>query len=360
MSKILYVASTYEHLKNFHLDYIEALRSAGHTVLTMAKGEGADFDLPFKKKIFSSENRACRKEIKRIISSESFDVIILNTTLAAFHVRLALPKKNRPRVVNFVHGYLFSKDTSKIRNLVYLFSEKILAKRTDAIIVMNSEDEEIAKKHKLTVGKVYTTLGMGIKKKTPTKTREQVRSEYGREDSFILSYVGELSPRKNQRFLILAHKKLLSDIKNLELWLVGGGEERESLEYLTKSLGIMGSVRFLGSQDAPENFIEASDLYVSSAVSEGLPFNVGEAMALGKVVLASKIKGHVDLIEDTSHGLLYSPGNEDEYISLVKKVHSGKINLTKSKIEEQFEKFSYGNVFRETLSVIFEAISYEG
>ena len=359
MSKILYVASTYKHLKNFHLDYIEALKNAGHTVLTMANGEGADFDVPFEKKIFSSENRKCREEIRGILSRENFDVIILNTTLAAFHVRLAIPKKHRPRVINFVHGYLFSKDTSNLRRIAYRLCEKMLAKRTDAIIVMNNEDEQIAKRHKLTRGKVYSTLGMGIKKKTPAKTREEVRGELCRAEDFVLIYVAELSARKNQRFLISAHQKLLSHIPNLKLWRVGEGEEREVLEYLTKSLGVMGSVRFLGAQDSPENFIAASDLYVAPAVSEGLPFNVGEAMALGKTVLASRIKGHVDLIEDGVSGILYTPNSEEEYISLVKKVHSGKISLSKNKIEERFDKFSYDNVFKETLSVIFEAISYE-
>jgi hypothetical protein len=51
MSKILYAASTASHIKSFHLDYIEALRRDGHEVLTMAKGDGVDFDIPFEKRI---------------------------------------------------------------------------------------------------------------------------------------------------------------------------------------------------------------------------------------------------------------------------------------------------------------------
>ena len=56
MAKILYTAGTYGHLKCFHTDYIEALKSEGHEVITMASGEGADIDLPFEKKMFSLKN----------------------------------------------------------------------------------------------------------------------------------------------------------------------------------------------------------------------------------------------------------------------------------------------------------------
>ena len=53
MSKILYAASTMAHIHSFHEDYIAALRRDGHTVLVMAKGADADFDIPFEKKIIT-------------------------------------------------------------------------------------------------------------------------------------------------------------------------------------------------------------------------------------------------------------------------------------------------------------------
>ena len=359
MSKILYVASTYKHIENFHIDYIAALTEEGHTVLTMASGEGADFDVPFEKKIFSAKNRAARAKIREILRREKFDVIILNTTLAAFHVRLSLPRKERPRVVNFVHGYLFSKDTPKIKSALYLACEKYLACKTDAVIVMNGEDREIAKKHKLTRGKIYSTLGMGIKKKTPALDSVTIREELGAGEDFVLTFVGELSDRKNQRFLISAQKELIPHIPNAKLWLVGEGESREELLYLAKGLGIKSAVRFFGSREDVADLLYASDLYVSAAVSEGLPFNIGEAMALGKTVVASRVKGHADMIKEGESGFLYTLNSTEEYISLVKKLYFKKISLDKNEIEKQFEKFSYGNVFMKTLSVISEAISYE-
>ena len=64
MSKILYAASNMSHINNFHLPYIDVLKKDGNEVLVMARGEGADFDIPFEKKIFSRANSRCRKMIR--------------------------------------------------------------------------------------------------------------------------------------------------------------------------------------------------------------------------------------------------------------------------------------------------------
>ena len=60
-------------------------------------------------------------DIRGIFANERFDAVVLNTTLAAFHIRLAMPRKNRPRVLNLVHGYLFSEHTGFIKTKLFLF-----------------------------------------------------------------------------------------------------------------------------------------------------------------------------------------------------------------------------------------------
>ena len=119
--RILYAASTMSHINNFHTDYIEALRAEGHEVLVMARGEGADFDIPFEKSMFSHKNLKCVKEIRAILKKEPIDAVVLNTALAAFFVRLAMPRRNRPRVLNIVHGYLFGRNTGFVKRNLLLF-----------------------------------------------------------------------------------------------------------------------------------------------------------------------------------------------------------------------------------------------
>ena len=236
MSKILYVASTYSHIKSFHLDYINALRDEGHEVFIMANGEGADYNVPFAKRLFSYKNFLARKQIRKIISEGGFDKILVNTTLSAFHLRLALSSKNRPHVVNFVHGYLFSKNTPWLKRTLLLFCERFLRSRTDTVIVMNSEDAQIATENSL-AKEVYFSHGMGVKQKPVIKSREKIREELNLSDTdYVITYVAELSKRKNQSALVRCMPKLLMQIPNARLILVGNGDSKEKLEKQIKKL----------------------------------------------------------------------------------------------------------------------------
>lgn len=356
MSKILYAASTMSHINNFHLDYINALRGEGHTVLVMASGEGADFNIPFKKKIFARENGACRRLIREIFKREKFDAVVLNTSLAAFHIRLAMPRKNRPRVLNLVHGYLFSRDTGFLKTRALLLCEKLLRSKTDSIIVMNKEDEKIAVDNRLCRGKVYFSRGMGVKKKPISeKESEKIKAEFGGE--LNLAFVGELSSRKNQRFLISSLPILRKRIENIRLWLVGDGEERASLQALAYELGVSENVVFFGKRPNPCDFILASDLYVSAAIIEGLPFNIVEAMSVPKPLLISDIKGQTDLIENGKNGFLYPYGDMDGFCSGVLSFFDNSAQLDSEYIFKTYEKYSFDSVFTETLGLIKESIS---
>ncbi len=350
MSKILYVASNMTHINNFHLGYIAALRERGHTVLVMARGEGADFDIPFEKKLISPKNTECRRRIKKIIASEGFDAIVLNTTLAAFHVRFALPRKNRPRVINIVHGYLFSRDSGFIKRALLLLCEKLVAGKTDSIVVMNSEDERIAKGHRLCRGEVSSVDGIGVSVREVKTPPESIRETYG-EGKYPLLFVGELSPRKNQTFLIKALPKIKEKIPNAVLWLVGDGAERERLETLAEELQVADSVAFFGKRADACDFMRAAGLYVSAAKIEGLPFNIVEALGCGRYVVASDIKGHSDVINSTRVGLLYPLGDTDAFVKAVELAYSER----RDGVEESIERYCYfekSRVFPQVLQTI--------
>ncbi|MBQ7353352.1 MAG: glycosyltransferase [Clostridia bacterium] len=286
--KILVVASSMVHINNFHLPYIDALKENGHDVYVMANGEGADFNIPFKKRALSLENYKLSKKIRQIIKDNSFDCVLLHTTLAAFWVRRALKGvEKRPRVINTVHGYLFGKSSSKLHNFLYLFLEKRLRKQTDVILTMNSEDYEIANNHKLALEKVVKINGMGFK---------PLDFEYTPKNNKNLIFVGEISKRKNQIMLI----KVLKYLPDYTLTLVGDGSEKKSLEKLAKKENVASRVQITGFTKDISSHLKMADIYVSASKIEGLPFNILEAMSVKMPILASNIKGHSDLLPKKS------------------------------------------------------------
>ena len=67
----------------------------------------------------------------------------------------------------------------------------------------------------------------------------------------------------------------------------------------------------------------AADVCVSASRYEGLPFHMIEAMACGLPVIASRVKGHEDLIQEGSNGLLYPYGDERAFQSCVLRLREG-------------------------------------
>ena len=357
--KILYAASTIDHINKFHTPYIEELRAEGHTVKTMARGEGADFNIPFVKKFFSKENKALRKDIKQIVKEEKFDLIILNTTLAAYHIRRAISNKNRPRIINIVHGYLFSESEFRLKERfkrrMLILAEKFMRRKTDAVLTMNDEDMRIATKNGFALGPVIPTFGMGVPFPVFREEPGTIRDTYCEgDDDFVMLYAAELSKRKNQEFLIKVMPRVKFKVPNAKLWLLGEGEERERLTALAETLGVADSITFFGNVDNPIEYMRECNLYVSSSKSEGLPFNVVEALGAGKTVLASEIKGHKDILGG-GFGFLYKPNDKWDFADKVSDIYEGQISISPDTIWDGYRNFSDAIVFPDTYSKIKEA-----
>ena len=100
-------------------------------------------------------------------------------------------------------------------------------------------------------------------------------------------------------------------MENIELVIIGEGQEKETLKSLTLQLGLSDYVRFLGN--VPPSYIPGelanTDVFVLTSFSEGRPNVVLEAMAAGVPVIASNIDGVNELIQDDETGLLFDPGD---------------------------------------------------
>ena len=131
--------------------------------------------------------------------------------------------------------------------------------------------------------------------------------------------VGRLSPEKGQAGLLRAFAKVRSSHPELTLRLVGDGPERGALEALAEELGVSGAVTFAGRLPEEETLAEISrsDLLVLSSFMEGLPIVLMEAMAVGVPVIASRVAGIPELVEDGKTGILFTPSNWDELASAI-------------------------------------------
>ncbi len=323
MSKILYAASVPAHLENFHVPYIAALADRGERVWVLCSGRyrqsGVErcIDLPMKKNLLAPVNLSSALRAAKLMKRERFDLVCVHTSLAAFVVRLAvmLSGKKETRVVNVVHGYLFDEKTGPVRKALLLGAELFLRRVTDRVAVMNRCDLEIARKHRL--GKEIVKIpGVGVDfSRFSAGDRAAFRRELGlKESDLLLLFPGEFSGRKNQTFLICAMRSLP---ENVYLALPGQGQRLEACRELAEKQGVGGRVFFPGQVRDLSGWYAAADICVSSSRYEGLPFNVMEGMNAGRPVVASRVKGHTDLVTDGVGGFLYGWNDREEFCDCI-------------------------------------------
>lgn len=367
-TKILYIASTFIHIKHFHIPYLEELVRQGFDVEVVACGDPSlvpsgckTHCVSFQKEMLSLKNIKTAFEIAKIIESQGIDIIYVHTSLAAFFTRLGvfLTKRKPKLVINMVHGYLFDNRSSFLKRSIMLLAEKITKPMTNVIMVMNQEDYEIAKRNNLCKGNVHFVDGIGVDfSRFPSKLSKEViaiRNSYGFDDSqFLLVYAAEFSKRKNQQFLIRAVAKLREDGCSVKLLLLGDGALMNNCKQQVKELHLQSEVIFVGYTPETSMYYQMSDACVSSSRSEGLPFNIMEAMASGLPIVATRVKGHTDLVEHGENGFLFEIDSLEQCVSQIKLLHDnselrtkmGKANAARS------SKYSIENIKPQIIEII--------
>ena len=289
--RILFTASTWSHLANFHRPYLRALADRGYLVDGACGGAPADLPelaravpLSLEKKMTSPKNLAAAAQIRRLLASGEYDLVSCHTALAAFFTRLAveaLPKSKRPRVVCIAHGYLFDQNTSAAKTALLAGAEKLTAPVTDLVLTMNRWDFDYASAHRLG-RRVANIPGMGVDFSPLDRADPQaglaLREELGfGPDRFLLVYGAEFSRRKSQAVLLRALARLP---ERAALLLPGQGDLLPSCQALARELGVERRVVFPGHVSMAA-WYAAANAVVPSSRSEGLPFNLMEAMHCG-------------------------------------------------------------------------------
>ncbi|HHL22048.1 MAG TPA: colanic acid biosynthesis glycosyltransferase WcaL, partial [Aliiroseovarius sp.] len=136
--------------------------------------------------------------------------------------------------------------------------------------------------------------------------------EPGQSDGPHFVFVGRLAAVKGLRVLLKAFEQARKTEPGLRLTLVGDGPDRAFLEEAARPLG--DAVHFAGyqSQSAVAGILATADALVLPSFAEGVPVVLMEAMASGKPVIATRVAGVPELVENGVSGFLVAPGNPDE------------------------------------------------
>lgn len=141
------------------------------------------------------------------------------------------------------------------------------------------------------------------------------------ECQHVILFVGRLVEKKGVADLIAAFALLPEDLRlQTQLWIIGDGNQRHQLTQAAKRLGILDNTKFFGfvpNHELPD-YYSAADLFVAPSVvaasgdTEGQGVVLLEAFAAKTCVLATKVGGICEVVEDEITGLLVEPQHPSE------------------------------------------------
>jgi glycosyltransferase involved in cell wall biosynthesis len=120
----------------------------------------------------------------------------------------------------------------------------------------------------------------------------------------VLISVGRLTEAKDQITLLSAIELLRKQSRNIYLILVGDGEMRKPLEKEIAQKKLTDCVYLAGSRSDVDQLLPGADAFILSSKREGFPMAILEAMAAGLPVIATKVGGIPEVIQDGQNGIL--------------------------------------------------------
>lgn len=343
MKRALVYASVASMIQQFNMDNIRLLIDSGYQVdvacnmkqgstITIEKIESMKqelemmgvkiYHIPIPRKITAvGEIIESFNFTRKLINEREYALIHCHSPIGGMICRLANRCSKRYRnskVIYTAHGFHFFKGAPKRNWLLFYPVELACAYFTDILITINQEDYALAQK-KFKHTKVVYVPGVGVDTKKfrsnlPKKNNLRQSLEIDNNDILLVS-VGELSTRKNHEVVIRA----LAQIENnsLKYVICGLGSLQDYLEKLVSDLQIESQVFFLGYRSDIADILNISNIYVFPSLQEGLPVALMEAMACGKAVVCSSIRGNTDLIDEKG-GALFDPENSDSCMRAIK------------------------------------------
>ena len=145
-----------------------------------------------------------------------------------------------------------------------------------------------------------------------------LKSRLGLQQALVVGFIGSFYAYEGLDILLCALPRMLERVPRLRLLLVGGGPEEEKLKALAKALGIADKVSFAGRVPHAEvqSYYSVVDIFAYPRRSMRLtelvtPLKPLEAMAQGRMLIASDVGGHRELIRDGRTGTLFRAGSPE-------------------------------------------------
>ena len=251
--------------------------------------------------------------LARLIRKLRPDVVDTHTAKAGAVGRTAalLAWPRRPVVVHTFHGHVLRGYFGTGGTLVFRAIETLLARASDRLIAVSPEvRDELVALH-VAPRERFSVVRLGIELEPRVRfdgDPAEVRRRHGiPEGKFVVGWFGRMTAVKRTDDLLTMLAGVRERGVDALLLLVGDGDDRERLEQRAHDLGLARSCLFLGYQEDVAPWYAICDAVVLTSASEGTPVTIIEALAAGRPVVATKVGGVPDVVDEGETGFLVRP-----------------------------------------------------
>jgi len=226
------------------------------------------------------------------------------------YTKLAARLVGVPVVLATVHNSLFDYEIGGLRRRLYVAAERLTAPLAHRVVgVSQAVGRDLVTRYRLPAEQVVVIQnGIDPGGFVPKRGPAAARAELGLGPaSRLVALVGRLTRQKGPDLLVAALPPLVTAWPDLRCLFIGEGELGPELRLQAAALGVASHCVFLGPRTDVADLVAISDIVALPSRSEGLPFALLEAMVLARPVVATRVGGNPEVVEDGRTGLLVPP-----------------------------------------------------
>jgi glycosyltransferase involved in cell wall biosynthesis len=268
-------------------------------ILKLQKSGAIVILMPIKRNIHLVEDFIALIKIYFFVKKGKFDIVHAHSSKAGGLFRIAAWMNHIPKIYYTPHCFYFQGKRGIYKWIIIKF-EKILAKISTGIIVSEGEKEVIKKNKIISDNKIINiNNAIDFDEYKQIKENEIIRTKYKlTNDCIIVGAIGRLAPQKDWKTYVYAANAVLKKFNNLKFLIVGQGELYTEIKTLIIKLGLEDKIILTGHIQDIHKIFGIIDIYVSTALWEGLPYVLLEAMNYKKPIVATDTSNSASVINE--------------------------------------------------------------
>jgi glycosyltransferase involved in cell wall biosynthesis len=319
-------------------------------------------------------------DIRKFLKEHRPNIVHTHASKPGLLGRLAAHHLGVPVVLHTFHGHAAHNYFGPLKTKLYILTERYLATKSTRIIAISEQQKhELGTIYKICKPEKIVIVPLGLDLDSFYEDQERKRAVFRekyqvKNDEIAIGIIGRLVPIKNHSLFIRAIKLVLEKTKKkLKIFIVGDGDEKDSICSLLQELNIpfnyyptdqqSKTVTLTSWISKMDDVYAGLDLVCLSSLNEGTPVSLIEAQAASKPIVTTRVGGVADVVLENQTALITPTGEVEPFAEAILKLtedDSLRIEFGKMGYEQVKQKYDKSRLVSDIKSLYRELLKETG